>query len=79
VGFEINTAGLRKACAELYPARDFLELASAAGVRLFINSDAHAPNELTAGFTEAVNAARAAGFTHTHRLIGRKPVAVPLP
>jgi histidinol-phosphatase (PHP family) len=79
VGFEINTAGLRKECAELYPAQDFLDLASAAGVRLLINSDAHDPRELTAGFEAAVDAASAAGFTHTHRFVNRKAVAVPLP
>ena len=40
--FEINTAGWRKDCAEQYPAKEFLELAHAAGVPLLINSDAHA-------------------------------------
>jgi len=79
VGFEINTSGLRKECAELYPASDFLAMASAAGVRLLINSDSHAPKELTAGFPEALVAARAAGFTHTHRFVNRTPVAIPLP
>jgi histidinol-phosphatase (PHP family) len=65
--FEINTAGLRKDCRELYPAQEFLELAQAAGVPLLINSDAHAPGELGADFDAAVSAARNAGFTETLR------------
>jgi histidinol-phosphatase (PHP family) len=77
--FEINTAGLRKACAELYPATGFLSLAAEAKVPLLINSDAHAPDELTAGFAEAVAAAKAAGFTHTQRFVRRQRTAVPLP
>jgi histidinol-phosphatase (PHP family) len=77
--FEINTAGLRKECAELYPANDFLDLAREAGIGLLINSDAHDPAELTAGFPEAVAAARAAGFTHTLRFHRREASLVPLP
>ena len=77
--FEINTAGLRKECAELYPANEFLERAAVAGVPLLINSDAHAPGELTAGFEEAVAAAKEAGFKEVQRFAGRKRTAHPLP
>lgn len=77
--FEINTAGLRKECAELYPADDFLRLAAQAGVPLLINSDSHDPAELCAGFPEAVKAARQAGFTHTVRFTRRQRSLVPLP
>lgn len=65
--FEINTAGLRKDCKELYPATGFLRLARKAGVPLLINSDAHAPEELGAGFPAAIAAAKEAGYTHTAR------------
>jgi histidinol-phosphatase (PHP family) len=77
--FEINTAGLRKDCAELYPAAEFLVLAEEAGVPLLINSDAHAPGELTAGYSEAVAAAKSAGFTETSRFAKRRRTSVPLP
>jgi histidinol-phosphatase (PHP family) len=77
VAFEINTAGLRKQCAELYPAGDFLALAHGAGVPLVINSDAHAPADLGAGFVEAVAAAKAAGFTQLARFQGRQRRLVP--
>jgi histidinol-phosphatase (PHP family) len=76
--FEINTAGLRKDCSELYPAPEFLELARSADVSLLINSDAHAPEELGAGFTEAIAVARAAGYTQVARFARRQRVLVPL-
>lgn len=78
VAFEINTAGLRKQCAELYPAREFLELAHAAGVPLLINSDAHDPTELGAGFDVAEALAKAVGYTETVRFAARKRSSVPL-
>ncbi len=77
--FEINTAGLRKDCAELYPANDFLALAGRAGVPILINSDSHDPPELCAGFGDAVEAARTAGFSHTVRFSKRERSLVPLP
>jgi len=77
--FEINTAGLRKDCAELYPAQDFLALAAQAGVPLLINSDSHDPRELCAGYAEAVQAARAAGFRETVRFTKRARSVVALP
>jgi len=70
--FEINTAGLRKPVGELYPHLDFLRLAREAGVPLLINSDAHAPQEVGAGFAQAVAAAREAGYTGTLRFERRK-------
>ena len=79
VAFEINTAGLRKDCRELYPAPGFVALACEAKVPLLINSDAHAVGELGAGFPEAVALAKAAGCTHTARFHRRQISFVPLP
>jgi len=78
VAIEINTAGLRKPVGELYPSREFLEMAFAAGVPLLINSDAHAPQEVGMNFTEAVQAAKDAGYTHTARFHKRQRRFVPL-
>jgi histidinol-phosphatase (PHP family) len=78
VAFEINTAGLRKDCAELYPARDFLELACGAGVTVLINSDAHAPAELGLGFAEAVTLAHDVGYTEVSRFSRRQRSLAPL-
>ena len=76
--FEINTAGLRKECRALYPAAEFVELACVAGVPLLINSDAHAPEEVGAGFPEAAELAREVGYTHTVRFSRRARTVHPL-
>lgn len=70
--FEINTAGLRKPVGECYPSADFLALAREAGVSLLINSDAHTPDEVGAGFPEALAMARAAGYTELLRFTKRQ-------
>lgn len=67
LAFEVNTAGLRKECRELYPASEFLQLARQAGVPVLVNSDAHAVMELGAGFGEALESLRAAGYTSVVR------------
>jgi histidinol-phosphatase (PHP family) len=78
IAFEINTAGLRKECRELYPAPEFVRMAAEAGVPLLINSDAHSVLELGAGFEEAVILARESGFTQTARFERRRRRLVPL-
>jgi len=78
VAIEINTAGLRKPVGELYPGREFLEMAFAAGVPLLINSDAHAPGEVGANFAEAVALAKETGYTHTARFHKRRRSLAPL-
>jgi histidinol-phosphatase (PHP family) len=78
VAFELSTAGLRKPVGECYPAQEFLEMAHQAGVELLINSDAHAPNEVGAGFEIAKALAKEAGYTSTLRYAKRKRRSVPL-
>jgi histidinol-phosphatase (PHP family) len=56
----------------MYPARQFLEMAQAAGVPLLINSDAHAPGEVGADFAQAVQLAREVGYTHSARFEKRR-------
>ncbi len=70
--FEINTAGLRKPVGECYPAPEFLRMAREAGIPLLINSDAHAPEEVGAGFAEALGMARAAGYAELVRFEKRQ-------
>lgn len=79
LAYEVNTAGLRKECSELYPARQFVALAREAGVPVLINSDAHAVHELGAGFAEAAALLREVGYTEVVRFEGRRRVSVPLP
>lgn len=76
--FEINTAGLLKDVREMYPAREFLELARSADVPLLINSDAHAPGEVGADFKKAEKLAREAGYGETLYFEKRKRRVVAL-
>jgi histidinol-phosphatase (PHP family) len=75
---EINTAGLRKPVKEAYPAREFVELAVQAGVPVVFSSDAHAPEEVGAGFEEILRMAWEAGVRETALFSGRKRSAEPL-
>ena len=72
VAIEINTAGLRKDCQEMYPSRAILELAARKEVALTFASDAHAPGEVGMNFAEAVELARSVGYTHRCRFTKRK-------
>jgi len=76
--FEINTAGLRKDVREMYPAKQFLELAHSAGVPLLINSDAHAPGEVGADFDKAIALAKEVGYVETMRFKKREGFSHPL-
>jgi histidinol-phosphatase (PHP family) len=69
---DVNTAGLRKDCREIYPSRQILELAFRAGVPIAFGSDAHAPEEVGMNFKEAMDLARCAGYTECARFVGRR-------
>lgn len=62
VAVEVNTAGLRKPCRELYPGPEFLVELRRAGVPVTVGSDAHAPDQVALGMNEAVEALRTAGY-----------------
>lgn len=76
--FEVNTAGLRKPCRELYPAPGFLRAASRRGVPVTCGSDAHKPEEVGAGLDAARDALVAAGYRSAVVFRGRVPQEVPL-
>lgn len=78
VAIELNTAGLRKECREIYPSRALLEAAFAAGVPITFGSDAHAPEEVGADFDRALALARAVGYTRWVRFTQRRREEVPL-
>jgi histidinol-phosphatase (PHP family) len=59
---ELNTAGLRKDCKEIYPSREFLQLAFQTGVPVTFGSDAHKPEEVGMNFAEAISLARETGY-----------------
>ena len=69
---ELNTAGLRKECREIYPSRQILELAFQTGVPITFGSDAHAPMEVGMNFAEASRLARDAGYRECCQFAKRK-------
>lgn len=72
VAMELNTAGLRKDCKEIYPSPQIVQMAAKAGVPITFASDAHAPGEVGANFAEAVALARGAGYNQWCRFSGRR-------
>jgi histidinol-phosphatase (PHP family) len=62
IAVELNTAGLRKACREIYPSPSILQMARERGVPITFGSDAHTPEEVGAGFQQAIQLARSVGY-----------------
>jgi histidinol-phosphatase (PHP family) len=75
---ELNTAGLRKDCREIYPSPAFLGFAARARVPITFGSDAHDPTEVGMDFSAAVELARRCGYTHSLRLAQGTGTAIPL-
>ena len=73
---ELNTAGLRKDCQEIYPARDILRLAFQNNVPITFGSDAHAPGEVGLNFAEAMQWARLAGYRQALKIVRRTATRV---
>ncbi len=73
---ELNTAGLRKDCKEIYPSRQILGLAFQKGVPITFGSDAHAPPEVGMNFAEAVQLAHSVGYTEACQFSSRRRTMV---
>ena len=74
---ELNTAGLRKDCREIYPSREILRLAFEKGVPITFGSDAHAPEEVGMNFTEAISFAHEIGYKECCQFTKRERQFVP--
>ena len=72
VAVELNTAGLRKDCKEIYPSPPILQLAARLGVPITFASDAHAAEQVGMNFAEAIALARSVGYTHCCRFTRRR-------
>ena len=59
---DVNAAGLRKPVGEIYPSRLFLEMFHGRGVQIILSSDAHAPEEVAAGYDESLALIRDVGY-----------------
>ena len=73
---ELNTAGLRKDCREIYPCAELLHIARTKNVPITFGSDAHAPGEVGMNFADAVALARSVGYTETRRFKRRQHESV---
>ncbi|MBI2442175.1 MAG: histidinol-phosphatase HisJ family protein [Lentisphaerae bacterium] len=79
MAIEINTSGLRKPCAEIYPSLFLLSLAKERNIPICFGSDAHSPAEVGWQFDAAKALARSAGYTHAVHFRRRKASSYPLP
>lgn len=78
LAIEVNTNGLRKPAAEIYPHPDVLRAACAAGVPITFASDAHLPERIGSWFDDAATLARAAGYDQYVSYERRRPSPAPL-
>jgi histidinol-phosphatase (PHP family) len=76
---ELNSNGLRKKCAEMYPAPPLLERALAHGLSITLASDAHVPARVGANFDMLADAARRAGYRDAAAFVSRKREMYALP
>jgi histidinol-phosphatase (PHP family) len=76
---EVNSAGLRKPCAEIYPHPDLLRACFAAGVPTTFGSDAHAPHEVASDLPAAEELMRNVGYGEFVTFDKRRRQRQPLP
>jgi histidinol-phosphatase (PHP family) len=69
---EINTRGLRKPCAEIYPSKEFLSRLHTYDVPIVFGSDAHSPDEVGNNFDEALRLAKRTGYNYCCTFSGRE-------
>ncbi len=59
---DVNAAGLRRPIGEIYPSRAFLEMFHRRGVPIILSSDAHAREEVAAGYDESLKVVHHVGY-----------------
>ncbi len=75
---EVNTSGLRRPCAQIYPSEKILRLCHHYGVPITLGSDAHRPEEVGLDFNKAVGLLRRVGYTQVATFTRRERVMVDL-
>jgi histidinol-phosphatase (PHP family) len=78
VAVEVSTAGLRKRAGEIYPAPAFLQMCVEAGVPVALSSDAHRPEDIGAGYDQALELLARAGVTEICLFERRRRASAPL-
>jgi histidinol-phosphatase (PHP family) len=71
VAVEISTAGLRKPVGEIYPAPAFLQMCVEASLPLALSSDAHRPEDVGAGYEQALELLEQLGVRELASFEGR--------
>lgn len=59
---DVNSAGLRKPVGEIYPSRAFLEMLHRRSVPIILSSDAHAPEQVAAGYDRSMKLVHDVGY-----------------
>ena len=75
---EINTAGLRRPCVEMYPSEQFLRILHDCDVPIVFGSDAHEPGDVGRDLDQAVRLARKAGYDQLSVYNSRRREAMPI-
>ncbi|MDD4801729.1 MAG: histidinol-phosphatase HisJ family protein, partial [Syntrophomonas sp.] len=75
---EINSAGLRKDVAEIYPAADLLNMMFAYNIPIIFGSDAHHPDQMGEGLSHAYRLAGRAGYRSFVRFSQRQKLVTPI-
>lgn len=75
---EVNTAGLYKTCAEVYPSLAILKECHKRGIPSLVTADAHEADHLVRGYDVGIQQLRDAGYTQQAIFAGRKMTLAPL-
>ena len=75
---EVNTSGLRRPCAEIYPGEKILGLCHRHGVAVTLGSDAHSPEEVGLDFDKAAETLKRVGYTKVATFERRERKMMPL-
>jgi histidinol-phosphatase (PHP family) len=59
---DVNAAGLRKPIGEIYPSKDFLQMLHRRGVPIILSSDAHAADQVAAGYDKSLKLVHDVGY-----------------
>lgn len=78
VAMELNTSGVNKALPEMNPGRRILELMLERGIPVVIGADAHRPQQVAAGYDDALRQLAAVGYREISFFLDRRRQAVPI-
>lgn len=78
VAIELNSSGLRRPVAEVYPGLELLKVMRRHGVPITFGSDSHRPAEVGYEFDRLLELAREAGYEEYVTFVERQKIARPL-